>query len=71
MSIGLTASHRFALNNIHFILAYLIWTFDMKLGDGARDWTINQKVFNGWLQPVLHVLLEGRHGILQGPRYQI
>ena len=41
----------------------------MKLGDGARDWTVNQKVFNGWLQPVLHVLLEERHGILQGPRY--
>lgn len=61
MSIGLIAPHRFALNNIRFTLAHLIWTFDMKLGDGARDWTVNQKIFNMWQQPVLPVLLEERH----------
>ena len=62
MSIGLIAPHRFALNNINFTLAHLIWTFDMKLGDGANDWTVDQKVFNGWQQPVLPILLEERHG---------
>ena len=62
MSIGLIASHRFALNNIYLTLAHLIWTFDMKLGDGASNWTVDQKVFNGWQQPVLPIVLEERQG---------
>ena len=52
--------HRFALNNIKFMLAHLVSTFDMKLGDGARDWEVNQKIFNGWQQPALPVSLEER-----------
>ena len=52
--------HRFALNNIKTTLAHLIWNFDMKLGDGARDWTVGQKIFNAWLQPALPVLLDKR-----------
>lgn len=52
--------HRFALNNIKTTLAHLIWNFDMELGDGARDWTVGQKVFNAWLQPALPVLLNKR-----------
>ena len=43
------------------MLAHLTWTPDMKLGDGARNWTVNQKVFDGWDQPMLPVLLEERH----------
>ena len=57
----LTELHRFALNNIKTTLAHLIWNFDMKLGDGTQDWTVGQKVFNGWLQPALPVLLEKRN----------
>ena len=33
----------------------------MKLGDGTKDWAVDQKVFNGWLQPALPVLLEKRY----------
>ena len=51
---------RFALNNISYLLANLIWHFDMKLGDGVQDWAVNQKMFNGWVQPPLPVLLEKR-----------
>ena len=56
----LTISRRFALNNIKFTLAYLIWTYDMKLDDRAKDWEAGQKIFNGWIQPALHVLLKER-----------
>ena len=56
----LTETHRFALNNIKLTLAHLFWSFDMKLGEGTKDWAVNQKVFNGWVQPALPVLLEKR-----------
>ena len=61
MNIRLIAPPRFALNTVHFMLVNLIWALDMKLGDGARNWTVDQKVFNGWQQPMLPVLLEERH----------
>ena len=56
----LTRWLRFALNNINLTLARLIWNFDMKLGDGARDWATDQKIFNDWQLPELPVLLEPR-----------
>ena len=33
----------------------------MKLGEGAKDWAVDQKVFNVWKQPALSVLLEKRY----------
>lgn len=51
---------RFALNNIKLILTHLVWTFDMRFGEGAEDWEIGQKIFNGWFQPALPVLLRRR-----------
>ena len=33
----------------------------MKIGVGTRDWAVDQKIFNGWLQPALPVLLEKRY----------
>lgn len=33
----------------------------MKLGDGTAGWAVDQKIFNGWLQPELPVLLEKRY----------
>lgn len=56
----LTGLDRFALNNIQYTLAHLIWAFDLKLADEARNWAVNQKIFNGWQQPALPVLLEER-----------
>ena len=43
------------------MLAHLVWNFDMKLGDGTKDWVVHQKIFNGWMQPALPVLLEKRY----------
>jgi hypothetical protein len=51
---------RFALNNIKLTLAHLLWTFDMKLGEGTTDWEKEQKIFNGWVQPALPVVLGER-----------
>jgi hypothetical protein len=51
---------RFALHNIKLVLTHLVWAFDMKLDEGAKDWEIGQKIFNGWFQPALPVLLKGR-----------
>ena len=47
----------FALNNIHFTFAY---NFDMKLCKGTENWARDQKIYNGWQQPVLPVLMSKR-----------
>ena len=33
----------------------------MKLGDGTKDWAVDQKTFTGWVQPALPVLLHKRY----------
>jgi hypothetical protein len=51
---------RFASNNIKLLLTHLIWNFDMELDEGTEHWDVGQKLFNGWLQPDLPVLLNKR-----------
>ena len=51
---------RFALNNIHYVLARLFWSFDMELTEGTEGWAVDQKIFNGWRQPPLPILLRER-----------
>lgn len=46
------------MNNIKLVLTRLIWEFDMELGDGTEDWALDQRIFNGWLQPPLPVSLK-------------
>lgn len=48
------------MNNIKLTLTNLLHTFDMKLGEGATDWEKGQKVYNGWVQPPLPVVLKRR-----------
>ncbi|KAI1800361.1 cytochrome P450 [Daldinia bambusicola] len=50
----------FALYNIKLILAHLLWRFDLKLGAGAENWAEGQRIYNGWIQPALPVLMEKR-----------
>ena len=52
---------RFALNNISLTLSHLLWNFDMKLGDGTRNWAVGQKIYNDWLLPELPVVLAERN----------
>ncbi|KAI1474573.1 cytochrome P450 [Daldinia eschscholtzii] len=51
---------QFALCNIKVILAYLLWCFDLELGEGAENWAEGQRVYNGWVQPALPILMEKR-----------
>jgi hypothetical protein len=51
---------RFALNNMKLLLTHLIWSFDMELDKGAKNWHVGQKVFNSWIQPDLPVYLSER-----------
>ncbi|KAF2648229.1 cytochrome P450 [Lophiostoma macrostomum CBS 122681] len=50
----------FALNNMKLLLTHLLWNFDMELCEGAKDWHVGQKVFNGWIQPALPIFLQKR-----------
>ena len=50
----------FALNNINLILTHLFWTFDAKLGDAARNWVVDQKIYADWQLPELPVVLTKR-----------
>lgn len=51
---------RFSLYNIKLTLAHLLWRFNLKLGDGTENWTVGQRVYAGWVQPALPVLMEKR-----------
>ncbi|EMR70851.1 putative cytochrome p450 monooxygenase protein [Eutypa lata UCREL1] len=51
---------QFALYNIKLTLAHLLWRFNLKLGDGTENWTVGQRVYAGWVQPALPVLMEKR-----------
>lgn len=52
--------NRFALHNIKLTLAHLLWRFDLKLGKGIENWAVGQRIYNGWIQPALPVLMEKR-----------
>ncbi|KAI1413683.1 cytochrome P450 [Hypoxylon sp. FL1857] len=51
---------QFALYNIKLALAHLLWRFEMKLGEGTENWAKGQRIYNGWIQPALPVLMEKR-----------
>ncbi|KAI0897741.1 cytochrome P450 [Annulohypoxylon nitens] len=51
---------QFALHNIKLTLAHLLWRFDLKLGKGIENWAVGQRIYNGWIQPALPVLMEKR-----------
>ncbi|KAI5917035.1 cytochrome P450 [Camillea tinctor] len=51
---------QFALYNIKLTLAHLLWRFDLKLGGGTENWAVGQRIYNGWIQPGLPVLMEKR-----------
>jgi hypothetical protein len=52
--------HRFALYSIKLTLAHLLWRFDMALGESAENWAVGQRIYNGWIQPPLPVVLKRR-----------
>ncbi|KAI0841507.1 cytochrome P450 [Hypoxylon sp. FL0890] len=51
---------QFALYNIKLALTHLLWRFDLKLGEGTENWAMGQRIYNGWIQPALPVLMEKR-----------
>ena len=48
------------MNNIKLALAHLLWGFDMELGKGTTNWEKDQKIYNGWVQPALPIVLKRR-----------
>ncbi|KAI0001226.1 cytochrome P450 [Xylariaceae sp. FL0662B] len=55
---------QFALHNIKLTLAHLLWRFNLKLGSGTENWAVGQRIYNGWIQPPLPVLVEERASAL-------
>ncbi|KAJ8133004.1 hypothetical protein O1611_g620 [Lasiodiplodia mahajangana] len=51
---------QFALFNIKLMLTHLLWRFDLELGEGTKDWAKNQRIYNGWIQPALPVVMKRR-----------
>ncbi|KAJ2992986.1 hypothetical protein NUW58_g1986 [Xylaria curta] len=51
---------QFALLNIKLTIAHLLWRFDLKLGEGTKDWAVGQRLYNGWVQPPLPVIMNKR-----------
>jgi len=51
---------QFALYIIKLTLAHLLWHFDLKLGEDTENWAAGQRIYNGWIQPALPVLMEKR-----------
>ncbi|KAI0194216.1 cytochrome P450 [Astrocystis sublimbata] len=51
---------QFALYNIKLTLAHLLWRFDVQLDEGMEDWAVDQRIYNGWIQPALSVTLQKR-----------
>ncbi|KAH7322452.1 cytochrome P450 [Stachybotrys elegans] len=51
---------KFALYGIKLTLAHLLWRFDLSLGEGTDRWAIGQRVYNGWIQPPLPIILKKR-----------
>jgi aspirochlorine biosynthesis cytochrome P450 monooxygenase len=57
LTIKMSAS-RFALYIIKLTLAHLLWRLDLVLADGTRNWDSGQRVYNGWIQPALPVMMK-------------
>ncbi|KAI1384971.1 cytochrome P450 [Hypoxylon trugodes] len=51
---------RFALYNIKLALTHLLWRFDLELGKDTENWALGQRIYNGWIQPALPVLMKER-----------
>jgi cytochrome P450 len=51
---------QFALYSIKLTLAHLLWRFDMAPGENTENWAVGQRIYNGWIQPPLPVVLKRR-----------
>ncbi|TGO17744.1 hypothetical protein BTUL_0015g00800 [Botrytis tulipae] len=51
---------QFALYIIKLTLTHLIWRFDLELGEGTKSWAEGQRIYNGWIQPALPILMTKR-----------
>lgn len=45
---------------MRLVLARMLFNFDMVLNDESRDWMENQKAYNIWSKPPLHIRLSPR-----------